>query len=168
LDRPSLTLSILSCLFIAVIWVLFVGGIRAHEMIVGFVVLVLSAGLLLRVAQREPLKLDFRMVDLLTCWRIPWYIVSDSYIILLVLLKDLAGIERAGSFYRFCGFKTSAHDPRLMAREVLATGCSTVTPNSIVIGIDAAQSRMLFHQLQPTEVSRMAKELGAQPGAERP
>jgi hypothetical protein len=120
------------------------------------------------VALKEPLKLDFRIVDLLTCWRIPWYIVSDSYTIVAVLLKDLAGVEKAGSFYRFCGFKTSAHDPLLMARQVLATGYTTVTPNSIVIGIDAAQSRMLFHQLQRTEVSRMAKELGAQPGVKRP
>lgn len=167
MERPSLVLSILSCLFIAVIWILLVGGTRVHEMIVGFVVLMLSAALLLRVAQREPLKLEFRMTDLLTCWRIPWYIVSDSYIIIVVLLKDLAGVERAGSFYRFCGFKTSAHDPRLMARRVLVTGYTTVTPNSIVIGIDPAQSRMLFHQLQRSAVSQMAKELGAQPGAER-
>jgi multisubunit Na+/H+ antiporter MnhE subunit len=151
---------------IAALWVLFVGGTKPHEMIVGCVVLALSAAFMFRVGETESLNLDFRMVDLLTCWRIPWYILSDGYTILLVLLKDLAG-KRAGSFYRFCGFKTSGHDPRLVARGVLATGYTTVTPNSIVIGIDVAQSRMLFHQLQRSEVSRMAKELGAQPGVER-
>jgi hypothetical protein len=42
-----------------------------------------------------------------------------------------------------------------------------MAPNFIIIGIDAAQSRMIFHQLERSEVPRMTKELGAQPGAER-
>ncbi len=166
LKRPSWGLPILGCLAIAALWVLFVGGTRAHEMLVGSVVLVLSAAFMFRVGEMESLELEFQMRDLLTCWRIPWYIVSDSYTILVVLLKDLTG-KRAGSFYCFCGFKTSGHDPRLVARRVLATAYTTATPNSIVIGIDVAQSRMLFHQLKRSEVSLMAKELGAQPGANR-
>ena len=87
LKRPSWGLPILGCLAIAALWVLFVGGTRAHEVFAGFAVLVLSAAFLFRVAKMESLQLDFRMVDLLTCWRIPWYIVSDSYTILVVLLE---------------------------------------------------------------------------------
>jgi hypothetical protein len=135
-------------------------------MIVGFVVLVLSAAFILQVRAMEPLKLDFRMADLLTCWRIPWYIVSGIYEIVVVLSKDIIGKE-AGSFYRFSGFKTSERDPRLIARTVLATAYTTTAPNFIIIGIDAAQSRMLFHQLERSDVPRMTKELGAEPGAIR-
>jgi len=150
-----------------VLWVLFVGGTRAHEMVVGAIVLLLSAAFLFRVGELESLRLDLRPADLLSCWRIPWYFLSDSYVIITVLVKDLTGIQKAGSFYRFAGFKTSKDDPRLVARRVLATTYTTATPNAIVIGIDVAQSRMLFHQLQRSEVSRMTKELGAQPGVER-
>lgn len=165
--RPSLGIFLLSCLGISLSWILFVGGTRLHEMLVGFGVLALSAAFIFRLARMESLDLDFRATDLLTCWRIPWYILSDSWAIIAVLIKDLAGIQQAGSFYRFSGFKTGRHDPRLVARRVLATGYTTVTPNSIVIGIDVGQSRMLFHQLKRSEVSRMAKELGAQPGVDR-
>lgn len=168
LQAPSLGLSILSSLTIAVLWMLFVGGTRAHEMVVGFIVLVLTAALLFRVSVVESLHLDLHPADLLTCWRIPWYLLSDSYVIIAVLVKDVAGLEKAGSFYRFAGFKTSKDDPRLVARRILATTYTSATPNSIVIGIDVAQSRMLFHQLKRSKVTQMARKLGAQPGVERP
>lgn len=167
LQRPSLGLSILAWITVAVLWILFVGGTRIHEMLVGLGVLLLTGLFLFRVGETESLNLKFGLADILTCWRIPWYFLSDTFTILLVLLKDLAGAQKAGSFYRFSGFKTAKDDPRLAARRVLATAYTTVTPNAIVIGIDVAQSRMLFHQLQRSEVSRMTKELGAQPGVER-
>jgi multisubunit Na+/H+ antiporter MnhE subunit len=165
--RPSWSVALLSLLTLAVLWVLFVGGTRVHEMLVGFVVLVLSGSFLIRVGQMDSLELDFQMRDLLTCWRIPWYLLSDGYTILAVLVKDLAGAKGAGSFYRYSGFKTSGHDPRLGARRVLATAYTSATPNSIVIGVDVSQSRMLFHQLKRSKVSLMTKALGAQPGVER-
>jgi hypothetical protein len=66
------------------------------------------------------------------------------------------------------GFKTSKSDRRLIARRVFATFYTTMAPNFIVIGIDYRQSRMLFHQLERTSVSMMTKDLGAQPGVQRP
>jgi len=78
-----------------------------------------------------------------------------------VLLRDLLRSRRAGSFYRVSGFETSKDDPRLIGRRVLATVYTTISPNSIVIGIDFRQSRMLFHQIERSGVSKMAKGLGA-------
>ena len=80
-----------------------------------------------------------------------------------VLVKELLGKARAGSYYRVSGFKTSKTDPTLVARRVLATAYTTVSPNSIVIGIDYEQSRLLLHQVKRDEVSKMTKELGGQP-----
>jgi hypothetical protein len=91
--------------------------------------------------------------------------LSKDFEIIVILLKDLLGIRRAGSFYRVCGFKTSKSDPQLVARRILATFYTTMAPNFIVIGIDFRQSRMLFHQLERSSVSQMTKALGAQPGA---
>jgi hypothetical protein len=151
----------------AVLWVLFVGGTRRDEMIVGAGVLLLSGAFLHLLSRKETLTLDLRWGDLATCWRIPWYILSGVYEIAVILVKDLLGIKRAESFYRFSGFKTSKSDPRLIARRVLATAYTTAAPNFIVIGIDFHQSRMLFHQLERSDVPKMTKALGAQPGVER-
>ncbi len=165
---PSLGLSALSLLLIAALWILFVGGTRRDEMIVGASVFLLSGAFLYLVWRTETLRLEVRWQDFPQGWRIPWYVVSGVYEIIVVLAKDVLGVKRADSFYRVSGFKTSKSDPRLIARRVFATFYTTMAPNFIVIGIDYHQSRMLFHQLERSSVPRMTKALGAQPGAERP
>lgn len=167
-QKPSFGICVLSVLFIAILWILFVGGLRRDEMFVGVAVLVLSGAFAYQVWRIETLDLDFHLKDLAQGWRIPWYVLSGVYEIIAVLLKDLARVKPANSLYRVSGFKTSKSEPRQVARRVLATFYTTMAPNFIVIGIDFRQSRMLFHQLERSSVPRMTKALGAQPGARRP
>lgn len=153
----------LSVLVMAAEWILLVAGLKRDEMIVG-AVCVLAAALFLQLAFRaRSQQLDFRLKDLAACWRIPWYIVTGAWEIVLILLKDLLYIKRASSFYRVSGFTTGKYDPLLVARRILATAYTTTAPNFIVIGIDYEQSRMLFHQLERSSVPKMTQELGAQP-----
>ena len=173
LDRPrtsdlgSLYRSTGVVFLIIVLWILFAGNTRPHELIVGVGVLLLSGAFLYLTGNKEHWTLELRWIDLAAGWRIPWYIISGIYEIIVVLAKDISRVKPAGSFYRFSGFKTSESDPRLVARRVLATAYTTTAPNFIVIGIDYRQSRMLFHQLERSSVPKMTKELGAEPGAER-
>jgi hypothetical protein len=113
------------------------------------------------VGKMSTLRLDFHAVDVAQAWRIPWYVLSDCYTLVAVLLLDAFTARRAGSLYRVSGFTTSKDNPHLVARRVLATIYTTASPNSIVIGIDFKQSKMLFHQIERSGVSRMAKNLGA-------
>jgi hypothetical protein len=147
----------------AVEWILLVGGLRRNEMIVGALCVGASAIFMYVVYRAESQALEFSLRDLATCWRIPWYILSGSWEITFILFKDLLSIQRAGSYFRVGGFKTSKHDPLLVTRRVLATTYTTTAPNFIVIGIDVDQSRMLFHQLERSSVPKMTQELGAQP-----
>lgn len=163
---PSFGVAAISLLLIVGLWILFVDGTRRDEMIVGAGVLLLSGAFLYAVWRNDSLSLEVRLGDLVQAWRIPWYLLSGIYEIVVVLVKDLLG-TRASSFYRVSGFKTSGSDPRLIARRVLATFYTTMAPNFIVIGIDFLQSRMLFHQLERSSVPRMTKALGAQPGVQR-
>lgn len=163
---PSFGVAAISLLLIVGLWILFVDGTRRDEMIVGAGVLLLSGAFLYAVWRNDSLSLEVRLGDLVQAWRIPWYLLSGIYEIVVVLVKDLLG-TRASSFYRVSGFKTSGSDPRLIARRVLATFYTTMAPNFIVIGIDFRQSRMLFHQLERSSVPRMTKALGAQPGVQR-
>jgi len=154
-------------LLVVLMWILFVGGTRRNEMFLGVGVLILSGVFSYRIWQIETINADFHLADIVQGWRIPWYILNGIYEIVMVLGKDLLGFKRADSFYRVSGFKTSKLEPRLVARRVFAIFFTTMAPNFIVIGIDFRQSRMLFHQLERSDVPQMTKALGAQPGEDR-
>jgi hypothetical protein len=143
-------------------WIWLVAGIRLHEMLVGFVVVV-AATLFISIVQRSSTDaISPQWRDVAQGWRIPWYILSKVWEITVVLIKDLFYVRRANSYYRVCGFKSSKRDQTRIAREVLATLFTTAAPNFIVIGIDPEMGRMLFHQIERTSVSEMTRALGAQ------
>lgn len=164
LRKISAGVLILSVIVMAAEWILLVAGLKRDEMIVGSLCVIASALFLQLVYRSEDQQLDIRLNDLIQCWRLPWYILNEGWVITRILVKDLAGIKRAGSFYRVCGFKTSKSNPLLVARRVLTTMYTTMAPNSIIIGIDYEQSRMLFHQLERGSVPKMTEALGALPG----
>jgi hypothetical protein len=143
------------------LWTLFVATSNHHELFVGLLTSLATAIFLLFVHHCSPIHLKFRARDLLQAWRIPWYIANDTFVITAVLIKDLLHLAPARSYYRVSGFDSSLHDPVRAARSILAVAYTTASPNSIVIGIDPAQSRMLFHQLQRSSTSRMTRRLGA-------
>jgi hypothetical protein len=144
-------------------WIVLVAGTHLHEMIVGAASIIATSIFLFFVHRSSKLHIEWRAADVASGWRIPAYIAIDTYIIIKVLFQDLFSTRSAGSFYRVAGFRTSKREPYLVGRRVLATVYTTTTPNAIVIGIDSAQSRMLFHQLQRTSLQKMTEELGARP-----
>lgn len=153
----------LSVACMAAEWILLVAGLKRDEMIVGLLCVAAATAFLYLVFRAAGQRMEFRLSDLAVAWRLPWMMVSDAWTVTVVLLKDLLGVERAGSVYRVSGFRTASRDPVLVARRVLATVYTTSTPNSIVIGIDPAQSRMLVHQLKGTPPSKLERQLGSQP-----
>ena len=138
-----------------------VAGTKRDEMIVGGISVAAALWFWWRVMGASGLKMRFVLRDVVACWRVPWYVVSGVWEITVVMVKDLVGAKKAGSLYRVCGFETSKDEPLKVARRALATGYTTLAPNFIVIGIDYAQSRMLFHQLERSSVPLMTQELGA-------
>ena len=144
-------------------WVLLVGGVKPQEMLVGALSVIAATAFLSSILRSQKMELNFTFRDVAKIWRVPWYILDNTLTLCDVLIKDVFGLQPAGSYYRVSGFKTSKTDPTLVARRVLATAYTTVSPNSIVIGIDYEQSRMLLHQVKRGEVSKMTKQLGGQP-----
>lgn len=144
------------------LWVLFVSSsINLHEMYVGAGCVVLTMLFAYSVARSLSLNLTLRWCDMAQALRIPWYELTGNWTITVVLIKDLLHIEPVQDLFRVCGFDSSRHDPERIARTVMAVAFSTSAPNFIVIGIDPEQSRMLFHQMRSTPLTRMVRELGA-------
>lgn len=163
MPRPSRSgLAVTFALLLAV-WVLLVAGLKLHEMLVGIACVVLSLLIVAQTTAQQDLPVHLEVRDIAQVWRLPWYIVQGCLNISWLLIKDLAG-QRVGSFYRSAGFRTSKRDPEAIGRTSLATLYTTVSPNFIVIGIDPAQSLLLFHQIERTEVLDMTRALGAQGG----
>jgi multisubunit Na+/H+ antiporter MnhE subunit len=144
-------------------WILLVAGLKPHELIVGAVSVGAATLFLYEVKQSDTLDLRFRIADVATGWRVPGYLILDLWVITKVLVLDFLRIERAESHYRVWRFKTSKEDPVQAARRVLATVYTSVTPNSIVVGVDYDQQRILIHQMQPSALTAMQRELGAKP-----
>ena len=138
-------------------WVLFTGSWGLHELILGaaFTVLTLAItalawrdmGILFRPTVRQVLCL----------WRVPWYVLHDSVEVSLVLAKDVFGVREAGSHFRTVTFPsdTEKHD---IARAVLATTGTTMTPSTIVLGVE--DDLLLLHQLQRSPLPKMVADLG--------
>ena len=144
------------------LWVLFVAGVHIDEMIVGVFATLATVIFCMFLWSSRQRHLNLRARDLAECWRIPWYLVCDAGVIVWVLFKDVLHIAEAKSLYRVCGFESS-NGPVGMCRRVLAVAYTSVSPNSIVLGIDEHTSRMLFHQLERSEVPEMTRNLGAEP-----
>ena len=143
------------------LWFAFVGTRAAHEMEVGGATTLLTAVFFLFVCRKSRLGIRFRAADVAEIWRVPWDVLSDSWRITVVLVRDLVGIRRAESLFRVCGFDARCDDPEGTGRKVLATAYTTAAPNAIVIGTDVEQGRLLFHQLQRSELTATMKKLGA-------
>ena len=110
-----------------------------------------------------PAKFSPTLPELFSLWRIPGYLISGTWEIIVVAAKDWSDVAPAKSLFRIVQFKAGkeddAHDT---ARRVLAVAYTTIAPNFIVLGINPREQNLLFHQIQRSSVPQMTKELGAQ------
>ncbi|HZP22985.1 MAG TPA: hypothetical protein VFB04_06035 [Terriglobales bacterium] len=102
--------------------------------------------------------------ELLSFWRLPWYLLSGTWEIMKVAVTDLLGTDPAESLFRVSLFAAEKKDDeRAVARRVLAVTYTTVAPNFIVLGINSSDQKLLFHQIKRSSVPKMTQRLGAKP-----
>jgi hypothetical protein len=147
-------------------WILFVGGTRRNELLVGSFVWLFAGAFVYQVWRIETLHAEFWMSDVLQGWRIPWYVARDICVLIFILSKDLFASVSADSLCRIGELKPVTPRDRNTARQILITLYTTMSPNSIVIGIDPQRDRILFHQLQRSGVSKMDMALGVKSGGQ--
>jgi hypothetical protein len=140
-------------------WLLFVASsYSSHELwlCVAFTVLTV---LMVYLAWRQ-MNVGFspRLKQALAIWRLPWYVLSDTWEMFVILSKDLAG-RHPGSFFRVTPFCNAEGDEGT-SQVILATAYTTVTPSFIVIGV--SDHELLFHQVQQSEIPRMIRDIEGQ------
>ena len=143
-------------------WIIFVGNFTFQELLVGLVASLLAATGLLTIDVSYPARFSPALTELLSLWRLPWYLLSGTSEIVAVAAKDLIGFSRAKSLFRVVPFNAGqqddAHDT---ARRVLAVAYTTIAPNFIVLGINPSDQKLLFHQIERSSVPRTTVNLGA-------
>jgi hypothetical protein len=145
-------------------WIIFVGTFSFHELLVGIIATLLATAGLCIIAIQYPARFAPSISELLSFWRLPWYLVSGTWEIMKVAGLDWAGIDRAKSLFRVASFDAGKKDdPRAVARRVLAVTYTTAAPNFIVLGINASNQELLFHQIERSAVPKMVIDLGARP-----
>lgn len=146
-----------------VFWMVFVGTFSKWELLVGIGAAIVGGVAVWVVERADNSHFSPRISHLLQSVFLPWALLQDTYIILIVSLRDLLGGRKAVSAFRIVKFEAGdSRDPHDTARRVLAQGLSTMTPNFIALGINTNQKQLLFHQIERTAVPKLAKNLGAE------
>lgn len=144
-------------------WLVFVGTFAFHELLIGLIGAALASIGLIVIDVCYPARFSPALGELLALWRLPWYLLSGTWEIVLVAAKDLLGIDKAKSLFRVARFDAGEEcDPSDVARRVLAAGYTTVAPNFIVLGVNSSDQKLLFHQIERSSVPKMTQTLGAQ------
>ena len=143
-------------------WIVFSGTFSLHELLIGIVAAVLATIGLVVVRVQYPPRFAPSISDLVAIWRIPWYLLSGTWEIALVAAQDALEVEAADSLLRIASFRAGKKDdPHDTARRVLAVGYTTIAPNFIVLGVNASDQKLLFHQIRRSAVPKMTQSLGA-------
>lgn len=147
---PSL-LAVMGC------WVLFVAAFTVHELLLGAGFTILTIAISSFAWHEMSIRFWPTPKQIITVWRLPWYVLSGSWEMILILARDAAG-KTPGSFFRATLFD-HAEGSEGISQRVLATGYTTVAPNFIVIGV--TRDHLFFHQIEQSEVPRMIRDLEA-------
>jgi multisubunit Na+/H+ antiporter MnhE subunit len=160
--KQTFALPWLSLPIFYVFWIIFVGTFAFHELLLGVIAtLVATLGFFL-INRRYPAKFSSTLQDVLYLRYVPWYLVSDTWKIIAVAGKDLLGIKSAGSLFRTVQFDAGTEDDTsAAARRVLAVVYTTMTPGTVVLGINVSDQKMLLHELLRSPLPKMTRDLGA-------
>lgn len=145
------------------LWLFFTGTFSLHELEIGILAALLASAGMVVVANYYSVPFSPTAKDLLALWRLPWYLLSGTWEVFFVAARDLVGSKGAKSVFRISPFDAgSKDDPRRTARRLLAVLYTTIAPNFIVVGINASDQKMLFHQIERSSVPKMTRQLGAE------
>lgn len=143
-----------------VTWFVFTGELTFQEMLAGAGCAIFVAWFCIRTWKQMDLLIQLRAADFLQAWWLPWTLIQGAAQVVLVLAKDLTTGPRADSILCAVPFERR-HDGNGMLRRVLAVSYTSISPNTIVIGIDRRRGLLLYHAISPAKLPQMAENLGA-------
>ena len=101
--------------------------------------------------------------ELAQAWRIPLQAITGTWAVMRALARQL--FTKAGPQSQMIAvpFEVGDDDAHSAGRRALAVTYTTITPNSVVLGILHKQALLLYHQIAPADVPQLTINLGARP-----
>ena len=145
---------------LSALWVVFVAGFQAAEMLVGALSVAASVAFLSLIWRTQQEHVLFHVRDVAQVWRVPGQVAGDAVVILRVLWQDLFSRSRKPSFYEVHRFDAAPRCAEMLGRELLAVAYLTASPNSIVLGVDEGKRMLMVHQLTAAPAPELGRRLG--------
>lgn len=140
------------------LWFLFVYQLSLIELVVGASVAAVTIGAFHISLSVEPLRFRPKLRWFRPVLSLPFTVTHDMDILLRALIRLMSGKPIPSSF-QVTHFSAPAEGPRTDARRALAVAFTTVSPNSVVAGIDRKTGLVLFHTLKRTPVPEVLKAM---------
>lgn len=156
----AIMFSSLEFLFLVGVWMLFVSQTQRAEFVAGVGAAALGALADGIVKAKRLAKFRPRPQWLaLFVWE-PWYVLTGSFAVLRAFARRLAA-RRPQTLFRAVEFHAGGNDAKSAARRALAITAISISPETIVVGIDQEREFLLLHLLAPTATPKIARHLGA-------
>jgi multisubunit Na+/H+ antiporter MnhE subunit len=156
----DVALSAVEFLFLLLLWEVCVDKISWHEFAVGVVAaLIGTAGdWLVKAEGFAPFRPHARWLALIF-WE-PWYVFKGSIAVSRELVRKLAG-RPTDSRFRAVPYQFGGNTDVAAAKRALFAAYMTISPDTIVVGLDRGQQLALLHQLGTHDVPELGQRLGA-------
>src|SRR5581483_2935817 len=142
------------------LWMIFVSMAKLDELLVGIAAALIAAfadGVV--KAKKFATFYPHLKTMLLVFWEL-WYVLKGTVIVFGALIKRLLG-NRPQIELRAVPFDAGGRDSESAARRALAILLTTISPDTITIGIHREKNVMLAHYISPSGTHLIAKRLGA-------
>lgn len=140
------------------LWLIFVFQVSASELIVGAAASAITVTLGYVTLRAVPACFEPKFRWIAQVWRLPTMILTDLWLLLKHLLREITG-KRSRSSFAMTGFRAAGDNCSAAAQRALAVLFVSTTPNSIVLDIDQKKQELLFHQVEPAAVPELLRKL---------
>jgi len=134
---------------LVLLWIAYVGTVDRTEVVAGILAALVAAGALEVVRTQGLLRFRTDRVWLLRAWKAPAQIAYDFVLLSWLVLRALARRRRIGGEFLSVEFSTGDRRAEYAWRRAWVTTVGTMSPNVLVVDLDADRKTALLHSLEP-------------------
>jgi multisubunit Na+/H+ antiporter MnhE subunit len=129
------------------VWLALVATLNWQEEIAGVIASAIGATAAVAVQAQGLVHLELKLRWLGGLWRLPWMVVSETWLVFAALLRQLFGGRPVEGQFRCEFYPHSGDDAEDEARRALYKLEGSIAPNTVVVGYDEETGSMLLHEL---------------------
>ncbi len=146
-----------------ILWLVFTDNVGFRELLAGAAAAAFATYFSFVFASRKAIGGFWFPREIAVIWRLPAELAHDTSILLLALVRRMAGYDIPSDIVGI-PFGAVSNKPESRGKRALATTLLTVTPNTLVLGVLKDEKVLFFHRLLPEPASALARQLSGATG----